>query len=134
MRTAACFVTKKMANAARARHLLEASQLGSVALLKEMKTIKGSKKSSCNLPDNVAGVSGEQLIVEEFRSVYSALYNSFDTSQQMEELKAELNAKIGPDSILEVDMITGEAVKKAAARMKPDKRQMLVAVSPAMPS
>ena len=51
--------TKKMSNAIRARSLLEAGQHGSVNLLKEMKSIKGSKKSSANLPDNVAGVSGE---------------------------------------------------------------------------
>ena len=64
---------KQMSNAIRAQNLLKASERGTVDLLKEMKTIKGSKKSSCNLPDNVAGVSGEQLIVEEFCSVYSAL-------------------------------------------------------------
>ena len=86
-----------------------------------MKTIKGSKKTSCNLPDNVAGVSGEQLIVEEFRSVYSALYNSIDTSEQMEELKDQLNQQIGPGAADQADLITGETVKKAAVRMKPDK-------------
>ena len=53
-----------MSNSIRAQKLLKASEFGSVNLLKEMKTIKGSKKTSCNLPDNVAGVSGEQLIVE----------------------------------------------------------------------
>ena len=110
-----------MSNAIRARSLLEAGQHGSVNLLKEMKSIKGSKKSSANLPDNVAGVSGEQLIVEEFRSVYSALYNSYDTSELMTELKAELNNKINADSIHEADKITGQVVKKAATRMKPDK-------------
>ena len=55
-----------MSNAIRAQKLLKASELGQINLLKEMKTVKGSKKTSCNLPDNVAGVSGEQLIVEEF--------------------------------------------------------------------
>ena len=102
-----------MSNAIRAQNLLKASERGTVDLLKEMKTIKGSKKSSCNLPDNVAGVSGEQLIVEEFRSVYSALYNSFDTSEQMAELKAQLNNQKGPESVAEVDLITGQAVKEA---------------------
>ena len=110
-----------MANAIRARNLLQASQLGSVALLKEMKTIKGSKKTSCNLPDNVAGVSGEQLIVGDVWSVYCELYKYFDTSQQMADLKAQLNAQIGPGSSLEADLITGETVKKAATRMRPDK-------------
>ena len=64
------------------RYELEDGQLGSADLLKEMKTIKGSKKTSGNLPDNVAEVSGQQLIVEEFRSVYSALYNSFESTAE----------------------------------------------------
>ena len=89
--------------------------------MEEMKSIKGSKKTSCNLPDNVAGVSGEQLIVEEFRSVYCALYNSYDTSEKMAELKSQLNDQIGPDSVLVADLITGQVVKEAARRMKPDK-------------
>ena len=81
-----------MSNAIRAQNLLKASELGKVNLLKEMKEVKGSKKNSCNLPDNVAGVSGEDLIVEEFRAVYSALYNSFDTSEPMAELKAQFSS------------------------------------------
>ena len=109
-----------MSNAIRAQNLLKANELGTINLLKEMKAVKGSKKTSCNLPDNVAGVSGEQLIVEEFRSVYSALYNSIDTTDQMSELKAQLNSLIGPDAVDEADLITGQIVKKAATRMKPD--------------
>ena len=110
-----------MSNAIRAQNLLKASELGTIKLLKEMKAVKGSKKNACNLPDNVAGVSGEQLIVEEFRSVYSALYNSIDTTEPMSELKAQLNNLIGPESVDEADLITGDVVKKAATRMKPDK-------------
>jgi hypothetical protein len=44
--------TKRMSNSLRARNLLQVSELGTVALLKEMKSIKGTKKSSSNLPDN----------------------------------------------------------------------------------
>ena len=100
-----------MSNAIRAQNLLKASEQGAVNLLKEMKEVKGSKKTSSNLPDNVAGVSGEQLIVEEFWLVYSALYNSFDTSEQMAELKAQLNSMIGAGTADDADLITGEVVK-----------------------
>ena len=55
-----------MSESIRAQRLLEASQNGSVEFLKEMKKIKGSKKTNDDLPDIVAGVSGEDLIVEEF--------------------------------------------------------------------
>ena len=76
-----------MANAIRARRLLEASEAGSIDLFKELKKIKGSKKSSEGLPDLVAGATGEKAIVEEFRKVYESLYNSCDTSEAMNELK-----------------------------------------------
>ena len=111
-----------MSNSIRAQNLLKASEFGSVNLLKEMKTIKGSKKTSCNLPDTVAGVSGEQLIVEEFRSVYRALYNSIDTSEEVKDL---LNQQIGPGASDQADLITGDTVKKAAVRMKPDKSDVI---------
>ena len=61
---------KKMAESIRSKKLLEASELGSVNLLMEIKKIKVEKKSSESLPDMVAGVSGESLIAEEFRKVY----------------------------------------------------------------
>ena len=48
---------KKMANSIRSQKLLEASELGSVNLLMDMKKIKGDKKSVESLPDMVAGVS-----------------------------------------------------------------------------
>ena len=108
-----------MSSSLRARRLLEASEQGSCELLKEMKKIKGDKKSCADLPDSVGGASGEQDIVEEFRKVYFALYNSSDTSEDMAELKDELEALISGTS--EADLITGKAVKEAATRMKPNK-------------
>ena len=52
-----------MANAIRARRLLEASEAGSIDLFKELKKIKVSKKSSEGLPDLVADATGEKAIV-----------------------------------------------------------------------
>ena len=112
---------KKMSNSIRSRQLLQASEEGSVKLLAEMKKIKGSKKGSDSLPDSVGGVSGEDSIVEEFRQVYSHLYNSSGTQEAMEVLKDELGAEIGRDSIAEANKITGAIVKEAACRMKPSK-------------
>ena len=78
---------KKMSGAHQASKLFEASEKGSVDLLKEMKIIKGSKKADHDLPDLVAGVTGEDLIVEEFRKMYQTLYNSWDTSEGVESIK-----------------------------------------------
>ena len=113
-----------MSDAIRARKLLEASEIGSVELIKEMKIIKGSKKADHELPDLVGGVSGEDLIVEEFRKVYQNLYNSWDTSTGMESIKAHLKDLISVDegdAVAEADMITGAVLKEAACRMKPGK-------------
>ena len=110
---------KKMSSSLRARRLLEASETGSCELLQEMKKIRGDKKACGDLPDSVGGASGEQDIVEEFRKVYFALYNSSDTSENMTELKDELKALI--TSAEDANLITGKAVKEAAARMKAKK-------------
>ena len=60
-------------------------------------------------------------IVEEFQKVYSALYNSSDTSEDMAKLKDILAREISISSIDEADRITGQRVKEAACRMKPSK-------------
>ena len=112
---------KKMANAIRAKKLLEASETGSVNLLKEMKKIKGDKKSSDNLPDRVAGVTGENLIVEEFRKMYGELYNSCDTSTDMATLGEKIKNLITVTSVEDVNLISGSVVKEAAGRLKPGK-------------
>ena len=53
----------------RAKTLLEASKSGSVDMLADMKKIKGSKRGTAGLPDSVAGKTGEQAIVTEYRKV-----------------------------------------------------------------
>ena len=112
---------KKMANAIRAQKLLEASETCSVNLLKEMKKIKGDKKSSDNLPESVGGATGESFIVEEFRKMYEELYNSCDTRSAMDTLGEKIRSMINDSSVEDVKLITGSVVKKAAVRLKPGK-------------
>ena len=95
---------------------------GSIDLMNEMKKIKGSKKVHEDLPDTVAGVAGEDLIVEEFRLMYQKLFNSCDTSEGVENIKDQLKDLIGRDlSVSDADLITGSVLKDAACRMKPGK-------------
>ena len=86
-----------------------------------MKKIKGDKKSKGDLPDMVGGVSGKSLIVEEFKKVYSTLYNSSESSEDMAELKDILAREILADSSAEADKISGKTVKEAECRVKPRK-------------
>ena len=112
---------KKMAGSIRERRLLEASEAGSVKLLEEMRKVRGGKKDKPELPENVAGVCGEDLIVDKFREVYEQLYNSWDTSEVMNELKKEIFDKVDSRSVLEAEKVTGAVVKEAARSMKPGK-------------
>ena len=112
---------RKMANAIRARKLFEASETGSCELLKEMKKVKGGPKNDYLLPDTIGEAHGENEIAEAFKKVYSTLYNSSDSSQDMIGLKQSLNNAISNESLTEVNKITPQMVKSAASKMKPMK-------------
>ena len=86
-----------------------------------MAKVKGSKKFREDLPDVVSGVTGEGAIVEEFKKVYNELYNSFDTSEAMRELRGLVQGKVNLDSVLEINLITVEVVQRAVARLKSGK-------------
>ena len=83
-----------------------------------MKNVKGNKKSANNLPDTVAGKTGEEAIVIEFRKVYKELYNMCDDTEALTELKKELELDItGEDSVWEISKLTGNVVKAASNRL-----------------
>ena len=106
---------------AKAKTLFEASLIGELDLLKEMKNIRGDSKAHNDLPDNVAGANGEEEIVEKFLNVYQAVFNSAGSGAEMDEIKTKVKQMIKSDSIEEVWKVTGSKVKQAALLMKPDK-------------
>ena len=75
-----------------------------------------------SLSDSVAGKSGEDSIVDEFRRVYSELYNMGDDSLVLTELKNQLeeDTKL-EDSAWQINKITGSVVKEASSRLKAKK-------------
>ena len=81
-----------MANAIQAQKLLDASETGSMDLLREMKKIKGDKKTVESLPDMPAGATGEDMIVEEFRK--KKQYNFLDTRSEMDTLGEKIKNMI----------------------------------------
>ena len=105
-----------------AEELLAAAMEGDVQLLQEMKAIKNGRNSgNTELPDTVGGVEGEQNIAEMFRESYEALFNSAPSGEEMEDIKTVLNNLIGQPAQHEVDKITGDIVKEAIGRLKPQK-------------
>ena len=81
---------RKRAGEICARNLLEASENGNMELLKEMKRIKGCKKSKLDLPENVEGACGEVNIVEKFRDFYESVYNSSESNEALEHIKTKI--------------------------------------------
>ena len=109
---------KLNSNLVRAKKLFEASIKSDMDLLKEMKAIKRGNGGGEELPDNVAGADGQEEIVEKFKEVYQALYNSADSSREMDKIKVKLAELITVDSVDEVMKVTGAKVKEAASLMK----------------
>ena len=71
----------------KAEKLLVAALHGDSALLKEMKIIRRGGGGPAEVPDTVAGGNGEKEIVENFKLVYSGLYNSASTNEKMQVLQ-----------------------------------------------
>ena len=106
---------------AKAEKLLAAALQGDTALLKEMKKIRKGGGGPPDLPDTVAGANGEEEIVEKFRFVYSSLYNSANSDEEMQLLHDQVQKLITPESVHEVCKVTGSVVKEAVCSMKPRK-------------
>ena len=102
----------------RAKKLFEASLVGDVQLVQEMKRVRAGKGCDAELPGNVAGANGEEEIVEKFKEVYSQLYNSSGSASEVTIIKDRIKNMINEGSIMEVAKITGENVKEAVGLMK----------------
>ena len=106
----------------KAKKLFEAASKSKVDLMAEMKNVRGSGKTSGELPDNVAGANGEDEIVDKFKVVYSELYNSWGSDTEMKDIKEKVSSLIqNQDSLSEVMKVTGAVVKEAVSSMKAGK-------------
>ena len=112
---------KKLANSVRAENLFQQALLGDTNLLREMKRIKGDKNNRATFPDHIDTADGPEEISELFKAVYKDLFNSAESTQGMQELQHQLYNMISPQSLLEVNKVTGTVVKEACSRMKPGK-------------
>ena len=112
---------RRSRNLQRAKRLFEASMQGDMELIKEMRNVKKGCKVGAELPDNVGGADGEDNIVEKFREVYSALYNSASTVDEVSIIKEKIGSLIDAGSVDEVRKITGKKVKEAAGTLKAGK-------------
>ena len=112
---------KRKADLIRAGKLLVASMESDLNLLKEMKSVKGGKSRSNELPETVDGANGDEEIVEKFKDVYCNLYNTAESRAEMSDLLVRVSGLIQGDSAAEVDKVTGSKVKEAVGLLKPRK-------------
>ena len=111
---------RKAADSIKAQKLFEASLWGGGDLLEQLRKIRGGKHTP-DLPEAVAGANGEEEICQKFRQVYSDLYNSANTYQEMTVIKAEVEEDVDEEGLTEIQKITGATVKAAAVSMKKGK-------------
>ena len=105
----------------KAEKLLAAALQGDTDLLSEMKKIRKGGGGATELPDTVGGANGESEIVEKFKLVYSSLYNSASSEDEMKVLFDKVHKLITPESVQHVARVTGSIVKEAVCSMKPRK-------------
>ena len=120
---------KRLANSIRAAELKDAGAKGDYYLMQEMKKTLGKKIVSEAMPESLEGEVTEDGIVGKFKQLYEALYNSCGTQDNMNIIKDKIASILTATSIAEVDKITGEVVKKACLRMKPNKADVSEAYS-----
>ena len=108
-------------NSMKGRLLLQADEEGNKALMAEMRKVLGPKHDPQQLPDSFEGEVGHEEILEKFRGLYSALYNSAGTQLMMDELLKLVESQVDCRSEGEVEKVTGRIVQQAAMKMKPGK-------------
>ena len=96
--------------------LLDACLNGEGDLFKEIKTMR---KTTTVIADKIDGVSED--IPNHFRSIYSDLYNSVEDGLEVKKINDEVNENITCESLDDINRVTKEEVKKAAAALKPGK-------------
>ena len=112
---------KRAAASLRAESLLEASEAGDRALMKELKKTLSSKHRGQAVPDSLDGRVGHEPVLERFKECYEALYNSAGNKEAVDKIKDKLKGVINYNSAKEVYKITGEVVKMACLNMRPGK-------------
>ena len=88
-----CYAVRRVKRADKlqqAKGLFAAAQEGDVSLMNEMRRLQSGHGTAAaeELTDTVDGVTGQQEVADQFGAVYSALYNSAESSENMKEIKA----------------------------------------------
>ena len=87
-----------------------------------MKRVMTGKSIAADLPETIDGATGQDEIAAKFKEVYEKLYNSSDSSKEMEKIEESIKSLITKqDNSEEIEKVTSEIVEKAVMRMKSNK-------------
>ena len=92
--------------------LLDACLNGKGDVFKEIRKLRANKPIVATSMDGI-----KSNIADHFKGIYSTLYNSTNDANEVVEIAAEIESKINILSLLDVEKVTPEVVKKAAANL-----------------
>ena len=96
--------------------LLQACISGEGNIFQEIKAMRKTKQLVAN------SIDGEtDNIAEHFKNIYSDLFNSVEDANDMAKVSEVITSKVQPKDVGDIEKVTPEIVKKAAARLKPGK-------------
>ena len=96
--------------------LLQACISGEGNIFKEIKAMRKTKQVVANSIDGVT-----DNISEHFKNIYSELFNSVEDADNMAKVSEAVANKVESKDIEDIEKVTPEILKKAAARLKPGK-------------
>ena len=89
------------------------------------KEIRKSHGSSNTFSSRIDHVVGSANIAQHFAGTYSKLYNQVENGQELISLSDAINRNINDASLIEVDRINDEVIRKALNKLKPNKRDSI---------
>lgn len=107
---------KKSQDQIKRNKLLNACLNGNGEIFSEIKKIRQCKPV---FPSSIDGVSND--VPNHFKNIYSKLYNSIDDTDELFAVKTYVDLKITIFSAYDVEKVTPEVVKQAAAKLKDGK-------------
>ena len=107
---------KKAEQSIKKNKLLDACLNGNGDLFKE---IKKMRKTKTVFADKMDGITKD--IPNHFGSIYKELYNCVQDGEEIKKINEEVENKITVESLDDVNKVTEDEVKKAAAALKPGK-------------
>ena len=87
--------------------------------------IKSSRKTKLGPAKNVDGISGDENISAHFKNMYEGIYNRHRSSHGVNEILTDLNGKMTPSDIRELDKITDILIKDIILNLKSGKSDEL---------